>query len=156
MTVSDQIYLSTRLTPREVAGRIAKALELELYDDEHGVQVIWREKEGDPWFGGDVDLNGSFIHQPEDHTADQDSVMDGYDIEWDVGSSSRDEALVHRIAREWFDKVAARLPWPALLVEDLQRLTAASRPGEGVVEFPQSTSPDAPSREVWRPYALPR
>jgi len=157
MTVTDQIYLSTGgMRPDEVAARIASVLGMDVLRDEHGVRLLRRETPEAPWFGGDLDVNGDYVYRPEDHTPDEDSVSDGYDIEWSIGSSSRDEDVIHATSREFFDKVAARLPWPALLVEDVQRLKAASRPGTDVVEFPPHTSPDSPGREVWEPYALPR
>jgi hypothetical protein len=158
MTTSDQIYLATGgLPPAEVARRIAAALRLETHTDDVGVQVLRQEAPGEPVFGGEIDVNGNYAFRPEDHTPSDDSVSDGFDIEWDIGSSARDEEAIHAAAREFFDLVAARLPWPALLVShNYQRLVAASRPGEGVVELPPGTSPDAPDRAVWEPYALPR
>ena len=157
MSTSDQIYLATGgLSPADVAGRIATALDMDVLTDDHGVRVLDREKPGVPWFGGDVDVNGDFVYQPEDHTPDDDSVSDGYDVLWDIGSSARDEDAIHAAARAFFDRVAERLPWPALFVVNFQRLVAAYRPGDGVVEFPPHTSPDSPDRSVWEPFALPR
>ena len=50
--------------------------------------------------------------------------------------------------------VTAFPAWPAILVQNLGLLIAASHPDVGLVEFPADTSPDGADRERWRAFDI--
>lgn len=158
MSTSDQIYLATGLSPRDTARRLADVLGMTFREDGNGCYVYRHTSEGDVVveLGGPVDRNWHHAEAGPERVPGDASVMDGYDVEWDVHLYPGDEDELHRRTRALFEDVVRELRQPAVLVHDTQVLVAAARDGGPVVELPPDTSPLAMDRGRWATFALPR
>jgi hypothetical protein len=154
MSRSIHVFMHTSLGPVEAAERIAEALDAELARDEDGRVYVTRATEHDDTeqAGGQVSVNR--YGAPPGLPPDEVSVLDGYDITFEIRSTVEDQSVRRAEARRFFTDIAERLGWPALLVENLDVLVAAWHPQHGRTDFPPGTSPDVPDRSRWQPYAF--
>lgn len=153
MADQENIFLQSSATAAEEAKLLGDLLGLEPIPDtsgagpdEHGLRGPART----------VDGVLGFIIQPNDLAGPNTSqAIDTYQIEIDIWLG-RDEEVQMREARLVFDRlVEARPDVPMLLCHDLDVLVAAYRPGQGVQEFPDGTTIDAPDADQWRDWVLP-
>jgi hypothetical protein len=70
-------------------------------------------------------------------------------------STSGEDEVLHEEARQIFDEIVARLPWPVVHTRVAGSLFSASMPGRRRTDFSPATSYDAGGRRVWEPYARP-
>jgi hypothetical protein len=153
VSTSDTIFIHTQLALDEIAHRIETRLGLLKVVDGEGRIFLGRkfEGEGAQEVGGQISANP---HRPAaDPGPDEVSVLDGYEIAWEVRTIPRDETVLHAGARALFGEIVIGFPdWPTLLVQNLGLLVVAYRPDSGLVEFPEGISPDDDDRELWRPF----
>lgn len=151
MSTTDTIFISTDLPLEQVAAVLSEKLNLSKNVDAKDRIFLVRalsEKAGRE-VGGEIEQNP---HLPvPDPQPDEISVIDGYSIAWDVWTLARDEDISRAATRALFLDLTTAFPsWPAILVQNLGLLIAASHPDTGLVEFPPDTSPDGEDRELWR------
>jgi hypothetical protein len=151
VSTSLHIFLSTGLAPSEAAQQLATAFGVEPVERDGKVYVALRRDDAE--LGGEVERN--IYGAPPDPEPDEMSVIDGYDIAWEIRRIPPDGDARRAEARQLFDEIVERLRWPALLVENLSSLVAAWHPSAGLTDFPAGTSLDADDEELWRPYAIP-
>ena len=153
MSTTDTIFIATDLPLEQVAAVLSEKLNLAKSIDEKGRVFLVRplSEEAGREVGGEIEQNPHFpVPDPE---PDEISVIDGYSIAWDVWTLARDEDVSHPATRALFIELTTEFPsWPAILVQNLGLLIAASHPDAGLVEFPPGTSPDGEDRELWRPF----
>jgi hypothetical protein len=147
---SSHIFLGIGLAPREAAQRLAAALGGEAVERDGNVYVAVQQDDAE--VGGEVMRN--VYGAPPDPEPDEVSVLDGYDVVYEVRRVPDDDVARRAAAAQLFDRIVERLQWPALHVENLDILVAAWRPGLGRADFPAGTSPDAQDEEQWRRYAV--
>jgi hypothetical protein len=151
VSTSDTIFLHTELSLDQVADRLRETLNLIRTVDELGQIFLVRNGPRD----SPADVGGLIERNPyhPDPDPDEISVLDGYEIAWDVWTAAETEEISRAATRSLFNDVVQAFPaWPALLVLNLDTLRAASRPGVGVTEFPPHTTPDGKDRERWQPF----
>jgi hypothetical protein len=153
MSTTDTIFLSIKAPLGVVADRLCSELGLKKVVDKKGSVYLGQE------FSNGVvrEVGGEISENPylpeEDPTPDEISILDGYEVAWVIRVLPMSEERLHITSRELFMRVVSAIPaWPALLVQNLDALVAASRPGIGLMEFPDGISPDGDAREMWRPY----
>ena len=162
MSNSDQLFVSTSLSPAAVAARIAEVVGGEPQVDEDGVFLAVPLDGSDLSIGGDLGANP--FHPVPDPEPDEVSVIDGYDVQWDLRAWTPHARGVRRLGDEQrlplscklFADLATAVPWPMILVHDLSLLVLASGPGDGVVRLPDDTSPDGEHRHLWTPFTVER
>ena len=150
MSSSLHIFLSTGLAPHEAAQQLATAFDVDAVERDGRVFVALQRDDAE--VGGEVKRN--IYGAPPDPEPDELSVLDGYDIAWEVRRVPADEDARRAAARQLFDEIVERLRWPALLVGNLSTLVAAWHPSVGRTDFPAGTSPDADDQKLWRHYAI--
>ncbi|MEU4157713.1 hypothetical protein [Actinoplanes sp. NPDC026670] len=154
MSDTEQIFLRCDLAPDEAAHRLAHSLGLDLKVDGSDAVLSRPASAGRPGrVGGPLRIN-----QYADPSGDPDdvSVLDGYDLVWEMWYTRHDDPVQRDEVRLLFEKVAARMPWPALLLTNLDLLLAAFDPATGVRWFPEGTTPDLEHRALWSDYAIDR
>ncbi|MEV6490820.1 hypothetical protein AB0M20_19710 [Actinoplanes sp. NPDC051633] len=144
------IFLSTGLGPSEAARQLATAFSVEPVERDGNVYVALRRDDAE--VGGEVKRN--IFGAPPDPEPDEVSALDGYDVVWEIRRIPADEDARAAAARQLFDEIIERLPWPALLVDSLSTLVAAWHPNVGRTDFPAGTTPDATDQELWQSYAV--
>jgi hypothetical protein len=145
------IFLSTGLAPGEAAPQLAKAFGVEPVERDGRVYVALQRDGAE--VGGEVEPN---IHgAPPDPEPDEISILDGYDIAWELRRIPPAGDARRVAARQLLEEIAERLKWPALLVANVSSLVAAWNPSAGLTDFQAGTSPDIADRDLWRPYAIP-
>lgn len=152
MADQENIFLLSSATAEEEAASLQELLGLEPIPDTSGA--------GPDEFG----LRGpaatvkgvlGYIIQPNDLVSPdprpgEEQAIDRYPIEIDIWLG-RDEVVQQKEARLVFERlIEARPDVPMLLCHDLDLLVAAYVPGQGVQEFPDGTTIDAPDAERWR------
>ena len=147
------LFLSTGQTPSDTARVLAATIGGTVTSDADRVHVTRPGLEAEV-VGGEVDVNR--YGAPPDPEPDELSVLDGYDVVFTLRTWPRGEELLHREVRAVFDALIKRLPWPVLLVDEMDILVAAWSPALGLTEFPPGTTPDMPHHALWAPYDLPR
>lgn len=151
MSVQEHVFIRTDLPPEEVAARLAAALNMDMFRGEKGGMFLSRPAQADRenQIGGEVASN--YLADPE-ATGDDESLLDDYDIVWDVGYTGRDRDVQLNEARLLFEEFASAGSWPAALVAGLDNLVAVWDPRWGLSWLPPGTSPDADQRAVWQRY----
>jgi hypothetical protein len=148
MSTNDHILLRCGLTPLEAAQRLATTLGLDLSTDHPpGTQVVSGPVPGrQSMSGGRVTMNylGNEPGEP--------SIMDHYDVIWDIRTTDRDPEIVHAESLRLFALVTEKLPWPAMLYRDLTWLVAVWSPERGRHDFPDGVGPHSEDQHVWEPY----
>jgi hypothetical protein len=147
---SSHIFLGIGLAPREAAQRLAAALGGKAVERDGSVYVAVQHDAAE--VGGEVMRN--VYGAPPDPEPDEVSALDGYDVVYEVRRVPGDDIARRAAAAHLFDRIVQQLQWPALLVDNLDVLVAAWRPGTGRTDFPVGTSPDARDEEQWRRYAI--
>lgn len=152
MSVQEHIFIRTDLPPEDVAARLATSLNMKAFTGRKGGVFLSRPSRADKEkeVGGEVASN--YLADPL-ATGDEQSLLDDYEVVWDLGYTGRDRGIQLREARLIFEELASAGLWPAVLVAGLDTLVAAWGPEIGLTWFPPGTSPDAEQRDVWRPYA---
>ena len=150
MSSSVHIFMSTGLAPSEAAQQLATAFGVEPVESDGSVYVAVRSDNAEA--GGEVMRN--IYGAPPDPEPDEISVMDGYDIAWEIRRIPSDEDARGTAGRQLFDEIIERLQLSALLVDSFSTLVAAWRPVVGLTDFPAGASPDADDQELWRSYAI--
>ncbi|MGC1210865.1 MAG: hypothetical protein WA890_06290 [Micromonospora sp.] len=132
--------------------RLAAALNMKLFTGKRGGVFLSRPAQADRTkeVGGELDRN--YLADPQ-ATGEEQSLLDDYDIVWDLGYTGRDREVQLQEAQLVFDEIASEALWPAALVAGLDILVAAWDPRLGLTRFPPGTSPDGDQRSVWEPYA---
>lgn len=150
MSVSDQIFLRSGLSPQQTAETIAAHLGLTVTDQ------LGRPLVSGPVPGGSGLSGGWVTDNYLGNEPDEPSIVDHYDVLWDIRVSERDEELVHAESLRLFALVTQRLPWPALLLRNLAWLVAVWSPTNGRHDFPEGVSPHKEHQQVWDPYVPTR
>ena len=151
MSVQEHVFIRTGLPPDEVAKRVASALSMHVLTGKNGGIFLSRPAQADKekQIGGEV--TGNYLADPQ-ATGDDASLLDYYEIIWDLGYTGRDRATQLNEARLLFNEFASAALWPAALVAGLVVLVAAWDPLAGLTWFPPGTSPDADQRALWERY----
>jgi hypothetical protein len=147
---SMHLFLSTGLAPHDAAQRLAEALGGEAVEHDGNLFVATRLEAAE--VGGEIARN--IYGAPPDPEPDEISVLDGYDIAFEIRRVPFEEDARRAAARRLFDEIVERLRWPVLLVDNLDILIAAWHPSAGRTDFPAGTTPDAQDEELWRRYAI--
>lgn len=155
MSRSEPIYLYTGgLEPEDVAARIAAAIGGKVSHD-RGAVIVSRPMASstEGGVGGVVGPNIFYENPPS--TAHH-SVIDLYDISYDVWCHPGAATYQETEAESIFAAIIEKLDWPAILTHaDGDRLAAAWAPTLGRTDFPPGTTPDPEHEQLWQPYADP-
>lgn len=151
MSVQEHIFIRTDQPPEAVAARLAAALDMKLFTGKNNGTFLSRPARTDRTkeVGGEVSNN--YLADPLS-TGDEQSLLDDYEIVWDLGYTGRDREVQLQEARIVFDELASAALWPAALVAGLDILVAGWDPRRGLTWFPPGTLPDGSQRSVWEPY----
>lgn len=154
MSTFEHIFIHTDLAPEGVAAELASRMHVEFSRDDEGKVYLSRPaSDGRPGVvGGELSVNRySYpLDEPE-----EESVIDGYSVVWDVGYSRRDGEVQRDEARRLFTELTAVSPWPVLLLHGLDLLVAAWEPRSGYRDFPPGTTPDFVHRALWEKHHRP-
>lgn len=151
MSVQEHIFIRTDLSPEEVARRVASVLAMDFSIGKTAAILLSRPAhahEGKQ-IGGEVAEN--YLADPH-ATGEEASLLDDYEIIWDLGYTGRERPVQLAEARLLFTELASAALWPAALVAGLDVLVAAWDPSLGLTWFPPGTSPDADQRHAWQRY----
>jgi hypothetical protein len=80
------------------------------------------------------------------------SIMDHYDVIWDIRTTDWNPDSVHAESLRLFGLVTEKLPWPAMLYRDLTWLVAVWSPTNGRHDFPDRVTPHREHQHIWEPY----
>ena len=164
MSTSDQIFIASPLTPAEVAGVVRETVAGATVTTGIDGEVVLSLSLPELGLEAGGDLGASIFHPEPDAAPDEASVVDGYDLWWDLRAWQRRDDHVRRApdaarveaSRRVFLQVARSAPWPMILVENLSLLVLAHRPGQPVTEFPPGTSTEGAARALWEPFTSVR
>lgn len=148
MSTVDHIFLLTGLTPPETAHRLATALGL---DYGSNTQIVGGTIPGTHVFAGGRVTENYLGNEPGEP-----SIIDHYDVIWEIYTSSNDPEDVHSESLRLFGLVAEKLTWPALLYQDLAWLVAVWSPTNGRHDFSERVSPHSEDQHIWEPYTPQR
>ncbi len=154
MSTSAHIFLHTRIPTGDAAQQLATTLNASIVRDSDGDLSIGRKAavtDGGE-VGGAVTTNP--YGAPPNPEPDELSVLDGYDTVFEIRCTTGDSTTQQAEAKQIFAEITERLPWPALLVHNLDTLVAAWHPAVGRTDFPPGTTPDAAHRHLWNQYAI--
>ncbi|MCI4066496.1 hypothetical protein MRQ36_29640 [Micromonospora sp. R77] len=151
MSVQEHIFIRTDLSPEEAARQIASVLAMDFSRGKAAAIFLSRPAHADQnkQIGGEVAEN--YLADPA-ATGDEASLLDDYEIIWDLGYTGRERTVQLAEARLLFTELASAALWPAALVAGLDVLVAAWDPSMGLTWFPPRTSPDADQRDAWQRY----
>lgn len=142
MSTAAHIFLRTGLPVERCAARLADVLRARTSGG-HGTVLLHRPAGAAERAGGEVTRN--LYGSPLDGFA----LFDGYDTTVEVHATTGEvPAEAHRM----FDEIAERLPWPALLVFNLETLVSAYHPDHGRTTFPAGTTVGTGDPAGLRPY----
>ena len=151
MSTTDHILLRTGLTPPDAARNLATALGMELstggLPDTH---IVGGRIPGLTSYSGGVVTKNYLGNEPGEP-----SIMDHYDVMWEIRSTDRKEETVHAESLRLFALVTERLRWPAMLYRNLAWLVAVWSPTDGRHDFPDRVTPHSEHQHIWEPY-IPR
>ncbi|WP_433688994.1 hypothetical protein ACQP0I_13835 [Micromonospora carbonacea] len=146
--------IRTQLGAANLAAELFPLLGPELTrDDEGSVHLSRPASDGRPGIvGGKLYRNryGYPLNDPE-----EESLVDGYNLVWDIGYSRRDEDIQLDEAQRLFREITSTGRWPAVLLRGLDLLVACWDIHCGYRDFPPGTSPDIDHRALWAPYRQP-
>lgn len=152
MSSDEHIFLRTGLSPAESADRLAEALDATVAHDDEGRVFVGRS---DAEHGGEVggQVYANMYGSPPDPEPDEITLLDHYDIAYEVRATTGDEEHRRAEAQRLFTDITQRLPWPAALVHALSSLGAAFDSVHGRTDFPPGTTPDMAHEHLWHRYA---
>jgi hypothetical protein len=129
MSTAAHIFLRTGLPVERCAERLAEALYARTSGGP-GTVLLHRA-------AGEADLVGAEVtRNVYADSSDGFAALDGFDTAVEVHATTGE---VHAEARRMFEEIATRLPWPALLVFNLERLVIGYHPEHGRADFPPGT-----------------
>lgn len=146
----DHIFLRTGRPLAEVAERLSGLLELRTHREPNGDVYLTRIASDGAIVGGE--LHENIYEYPTDDESEQTLISD-YETVWQALVSRGGSDVARQRVIELYEELAARSPWPALLIGGLDVVLAASRPGEPIHWFPPGTTPEPEDRAVWLPWA---
>ncbi|WP_431974793.1 hypothetical protein [Micromonospora haikouensis] len=154
MSSFEHALIRTQLRAADLAAELSPLLGLELTrDDEGSVYLSRPASDGRPGIvGGRLYRNryGYPLNDP-----DEESLIDRYDLVWDIGYSRRDEDMQLAEAQRLFREMTSTGRWPAVLLRGLDLLVACWDVHCGYRDFPPGTSPDVDHRALWAPCRQP-
>ncbi|WFE40279.1 hypothetical protein [Micromonospora sp. WMMD998] len=151
MSTFEHIFIRTDLDPAGLAAELASLMGLEASRDEAGKVYLSRPaSDGRPGIIGGEIYGNSYTYPLDD--PEEESVIDGYNLVWDLGYSRRDRNVQLDESRRMFRDVTTLGRWPAVLLQGLDLLIAVWSPRSGYHEFPPGTSPDVDHRSLWEQY----
>lgn len=150
MPTYDHIFLRTGLELRPAGERLSELLHLEMEVEESGhIYLVRRSPDG--WVIGGQLLRNIYEY-PTDDEAEQ-TLISEYETVWEARSPRCGSDVQRRRTIELFEELAARSPWPVVLIGGLDTALGAARPGEPIHWFPPDTTPEPDDRAVWLPWA---
>lgn len=151
MSTSDHLFLSTDLSPVEIAHQLVDALggRVRTKDDGDALVLLPLAGSGEEIFG---DISRSIYGPPPDPEPDEFSVFDDYSLVIEIWASSWQDDF--RASRWLYDAVIGRFAWPVLWVRGLTLLLSAHAPDLGRTDFPPGTLVEAVHRDRWTRYAI--
>jgi hypothetical protein len=160
--MSDAIFVRSDTAVPELAATLAVALSGRVSHEPDGSTVRFDAAAlaGDPSGGGQPSGVARLVVLRPDpywpfYLPGEFLATDAYDIELRLRPpDSTSGGSYHPAARQLFQRVCAELDAPALHVTDLDRLTAAYRPGHGSHEFPEGVTIEAPDAARWGDWVL--
>ncbi|WP_229406122.1 hypothetical protein [Micromonospora sp. NBRC 110038] len=136
------------------AAELCPLLGLELtWDDVGSVYLSRPASDGRPGIvGGKLYRKryGYPLNDPE-----EESLIDGYDLVWDIGYSPRDKEMQLDEAQRLFREITSTGRWPAILLRGMDLPLACWDIRCGYREFPPGTPSDVDHRALWAPYRQP-
>ncbi|WP_091606108.1 hypothetical protein [Micromonospora mirobrigensis] len=154
MSTFEHIFLRSDLGLIETANEVAVLLGLEVSRD--AKEDVFLSRPAADGRGGTVGgqiYRNYYAYPFED--PDEISVIDGYNIVWDIGYTRRDPDLQLDEARRLSRQLAGAGPWAGVLLRGLDLLIAAWDAASGYHELQDGTTPDSKHQELWRPFRQP-
>lgn len=151
MSAQEHIFIGADVDPEAVADQLSGTLGLTVTHGARGEIFLSRPAQEDQSaeVGGEVYPNEFADPAAE---PDEESLLDGYGIVWDIGYTGRDRAVQLTEAETLFYELAEKAIWPMALVRGLDLLIAAWNPHSGLRRFPENTTPDNKDRALWAHY----
>ncbi|MFI7432516.1 hypothetical protein [Micromonospora haikouensis] len=154
MSSFEHVFIRTQLGAADLAAELSALLGLELTrDGEGGVYLSRPASAGRPGVVGGELYGNRYAYPLND--PEEESLIDGYDLVWDIGYSRRDGDVQLDEARRLFEEMTTKGWWPVVLLQGLDLLLACWDIRRGYQEFPPGTSPDVDHRALWVPYRQP-
>ncbi|MEV0610406.1 hypothetical protein AB0I61_29010 [Polymorphospora rubra] len=94
---------------------------------------------------------GGKISANEHILSGHETALDGYDVVFEIHVKQGDRNSQFAEAEKIFKESVGALGSPALLVRNLDLLSAAWSPARGLTRFPEGTTPDEEHETLWRP-----
>jgi hypothetical protein len=160
--MSDAIFVRSDSAVSELAATLAVALSGRVSHEPHSSTVRFDAATlaGEPGGGGQPDgVARLAVVRPDPYwpfyLPGEFLATDAYDIELRLRPPAETSGgSYHPAARRLFQRVCAELDAPALQVTDLDRLTAAYRPGHGSHQFPEGVTIEAVDADRWGDWVL--